>query len=392
MASATPFCFGKFQMTRSFLSGMAQATALTRAGKLVEATALIQRKLRGQAEARSPQPTAATDCIEGEFVVLGKPAARDGTPKPRKPLSETLREIARGGMPAGDGRVARAPAPTGQFTLHQYSGPEGRRDYMLFVPQPAPTGPCPVVVMLHGCTQSPQDFADGTGMNAHAQAQGVIVVYPAQTHGANMNKCWNWFRPGDQGRDAGEPALLAAITRQVRAQQNADPTRVYVAGLSAGGAAAAVMAQAYPDMFAAIGVHSGLAAGAAQDVGSAFAAMRSGAAGFAAQHSVPTIVFHGTADATVHLANATAVADQAQHGVTGKRVTTKGKATNGRTYSRTVLGSKDRSMGEVWLIDGAGHAWSGGNAAGTYTDPQGPDASAEMLRFFAQHRMAAKPA
>ncbi|MES2664493.1 MAG: PHB depolymerase family esterase [Pseudomonadota bacterium] len=407
-------------MTRSFLSGMAQATALTRAGRLVEATALIQRKLRGQAEAPVPpapvppapqiaaqdaaQDAAQTDCIEGEFVVLGnpaakpaarpsaRPAAKDRAPKPRKPLAETLREIARGGMPAGTGRAPRAPAPSARFTLHQYSGPEGWRDYMLFVPDPAPQGPLPVVVMLHGCTQSPQDFADGTGMNAHAQAQGVIVVYPAQTHTANMNKCWNWFRPGDQGRDAGEPALLAAITREVLARQNADPARIYVAGLSAGGAAAAVLAQAYPDLFAAIGVHSGLAAGAAQDVGSAFAAMRGGAAGFSAPHHVPTIVFHGTADATVHLANATAVADQAQRGLAGKRVTTTGRAANGRSYSRTVLGSKDRSLGEVWLIDGAGHAWSGGNAAGSYTDPEGPDASAEMLRFFAQHRRVAKPA
>ncbi len=381
-------------MTHSFLSGMARATALTRAGKLMEATAELQRNLSGAPEAPASDlpKDDDQDVVEGVFSVVDEAAPSDTEPKAgksrtksRKPLGETLRDIARGGMPEKGQPTGRNPANDSQFTLHHHSGPEGSRDYMLFVPSPMPTAPCPVVVMLHGCTQSPQDFADGTGMNDLAQAQGVIVVYPAQPTGANMNKCWNWFRPADQGRGAGEPAILASITREVLASQNADPARVYVAGLSAGGAAAVLLAQAYPDVFAAVGVHSGLAAGAATDVGSAFAAMRNGAKGAAALHPIPTIVFHGTADATVDIANAHAVMAQAQNGVAGTRKTTKGKVPKGRSYTRTALTNGERSMGEVWLIDGAGHAWSGGTTAGSYTDPTGPDASAEMLRFFAQH-------
>ncbi len=343
---------------RSLTSGMAQATALTRSGKLTDATAHIQRLLGGSL------PDIAV-------------------PKSRKTLAESLRQIARGGMPD----VHRPPAPESdaRFTAHTYSGPEGARDYMLYIPSVPTSEPMPVIVMLHGCTQSPQDFAAGTGMNALAETGGFIVVYPAQASGANANKCWNWFRPGDQGRGTGEPALIAAITNRVVATQSADTSRVYVAGLSAGGAAAVVVAQAYPDLFAAVGVHSGLAAGSANNVGSAFAAMRSGAAGWPVKHRLPTIVFHGTADTTVAMSNAQAVAKQ---GLTGQHVVTKGKSAKGRSYTRATLTTGERTMGEVWLIDGAGHAWAGGSTAGSYTDPKGPDASAEMVRFFAQHKLA----
>ena len=366
---------------------MQEATRLTRAGKLMEATAEIQRQLGG---ASAPQPAPDADVIEGDYVVLDAAAgvAPSATPKTRrKPLRETLGMIARGGMPMQP-RGPAAPQSDDHGSWHQHSSPHGSRDYMLFLPDPMPQTPCPVLVMLHGCTQSPQDFAIGTGMNALAQAEGVIVVYPAQPAGANMNKCWNWFRPADQARDAGEPAILAAITREVLARYHADPARVYVAGLSAGGAAAMIVAQAYPDVFAAVGVHSGLAVGAARDVGSAFAAMRSGAPGDAARHQIPTIVFHGTADSTVDIANAHAVTKQAQAGMKGKRKTTKAKAAAGRAYTRADLADPaGRHLSEVWLIDGAGHAWAGGDASGSYTDPAGPDASAEMLRFFLQHRL-----
>lgn len=366
MAMRIKSLFRKLNMTNRLFPGMARAAALTRAGKLTEATAQIQAVLAGKG-AIAPKPKARTA---------------------RKPLAETLRQIARGGMPAAAPRVARDITPDAQFTLHHHSGPHGSRDYMLYVPKTKSKAPMPVVVMLHGCTQSPRDFATGTGMNALAQQQGVIVVYPGQPAGAHMNKCWNWYRPADQKRDSGEPAILAAITREVLTRQNADPKRVYAAGLSAGGAAAAILAQTYPDLFAAIGVHSGLAAGAAQDVGSAFGAMRSGAAGSGKAHGVPTIVFHGTADATVALANGKAVAKQAQQGMKGKKSVTKSRAGAGRSYEKTALIAADgRSIGEVWMIDGAGHAWAGGDAAGSYTDPTGPNASAEMLRFFAQHRL-----
>ena len=398
-------------MTHRFIPGMARATALTRAGKLTEATAHIQRALGAARAPDAPNlsgtdPTAG-DAIEGEFARMDAPPApasvptsaptpaqTRATPGPRKSLGETLRHIAHGSMPAATvrkpGTIARDP----RFTTHSHHGPHGSREYMLYLPIAATTAtdPLPVILMLHGCTQSPQDFAAGTGMNTLAAAHGVIVIYPAQPAGANMNKCWNWFRPEDQRRGAGEPAILAAITREVLATHHADPARVYVAGLSAGGAAAVILAQAYPDTFAAAGVHSGLAAGSARDVGSAFAAMRNGAAGESVAHAIPTIVFHGTADKTVDVKNAGAVAQQAQSkldgNLDGNRAVTRGTSAAGRGYERAVLTAPDgRTQGEVWLIDGAGHAWSGGSAAGTYTDPTGPDASAEMLRFFAQHRV-----
>lgn len=381
-------------MNRKFLSDMAEATALTRAGKLTDATDLLQRALRGRADTADPpvfRQDLGGDLIDGSYTVVTEPAAHPAAPKapqkPRKPLGATLRDIARGGMPDFDLPTARQTEGDAQFTLHHHRSAAGARDYMLFLPHPMPTTPCPVVVMLHGCTQSPQDFANGTGMNALGQAEGVIVIYPAQPAGANMNKCWNWFRPEDQQRDTGELAIIAALTREVLSQHNADPVRVYVAGLSAGGAAAVLLAQAYPDLFAAVGVHSGLAAGAAKDMPQAFAAMRSGAAGGVTRHSIPTIVFHGTADTTVHIENAHAVARQAQRGLAGSRSTARATSANGRAYDRTILTLPDgKAAGEVWLIQGAGHAWSGGRTDGSFTDPKGPDASAEMLRFFLQHR------
>ncbi|MDO8883688.1 MAG: PHB depolymerase family esterase [Pseudotabrizicola sp.] len=390
-------------MNRKFLAGMAEATALTRAGKLTDATEVLQRMLQGSTDEHHgsvEDATADGDIIDGVFTVaadpLREPAGKGtapkpdqgaATPKPRKPLGATLRDISRGGMPDTGHRTARPLGKDANFTLHRHNSAAGSRDFMVFLPHPMPTTPCPVVVMLHGCTQSPQDFADGTQMNALAHSEGVIVVYPAQPVGANMNKCWNWFRPEDQQRETGELAIVAAITRDVLLAQNADPARVYVAGLSAGGAAAVLLAQAYPDLFAAVGVHSGLAAGAATDMPQAFAAMRNGASGTVTQHKIPTIVFHGTADTTVHIDNAHAVVEQAQRGLGGKRSTTKSTPANGRSYDRTILKSAEgTTLGEVWLIHGAGHAWAGGSTAGSFTDPKGPDASAEMLRFFAQHR------
>ena len=370
-------------MTHPFRNGMAKATALIRAGNLTEATARIQAMLRPAPDTPEPDP----DMIEGSFTAVDT-AAHRADPARRKPLGETLRTLARRKMPGTGGRKTDPANQDPRFTTHTYSGPEGSRDYMLYVPAAADTAPVPVIVMLHGCTQSPLDFAAGTGMNALAAAQGFIVVYPAQPTGANMNKCWNWFRPGDQARGAGEPAVLAAITRAVLTTQNADPTRVYVAGLSAGGAAAMVLGLVYPDMFAAVGVHSGLAAGAARDMPQAFAAMQGGAAGDTGKPGIPAIVFHGTADPTVAVANAAAVARQAQAGLTGQRGVRRGRAAGGRGYEVALLTAPDgRTLSEVWLIDGAGHAWAGGSMAGSYTDPAGPDASAEMVRFFAQHRV-----
>ena len=381
-------------MTQNFTHSMARATDLTRAGKLQEATALIQSLLHPKADAMPHVAEVDGDVIEGSCERLDdpKPAPRpQAAAKPtRKGLAETLRSIAAGGMLAGARRAPQTvDLPAGaQFLALTHVGAQGRRAYRLYVPAQKAAGPMPLIVMLHGCTQSPEDFAVGTGMNALAEKSGCLVAWPAQPQGANAQKCWNWFRPEDQSRDRGEPALIAGIVRDVLRDYPADPGRVYIAGLSAGGAAAAILAAAYPDMFAGVGVHSGLPVGAARDVPQAFAAMRTGSAGQGTALAVPTIVFHGLADTTVHPGNGAAVVAQALQGRTGLKQT--------RSSADSILGrscriirntdAKGCSVVEYWQIEGAGHAWAGGAQAGSYTDPQGPDASAEMLRFFLQHK------
>ncbi len=386
-------------MNISFTDGMSRAAELTRAGKLDEATALIQALLRGTPAPadRSPPITrlkdASADVIEGTFTRLGDTAARTAPGakhKQGKTLHDTFAAVTATGLPR---RSAKAPLmpdlPKGaQFLALTHHSAHGSRAYRLYIPAKRPEGPMPLVVMMHGCTQSPEDFAIGTGMNGLAEEFGCLIAWPAQPQTANAQKCWNWFRPEDQGRDRGEPAMIAGIVRDILQDHPADPARVYVAGLSAGGAAAAIMGAAYPDLFAAVGVHSGLPVGGAQDVVTAFAAMRSGTTGKLHAAPMPTIVFHGAADATVHPANGAAViahAVQAHPGVKQTRVS--GIAPGARTYTMTShAGGDGRSIAELWEIDGAGHAWSGGKRGGSYTDPKGPDASREMLRFFLQHR------
>ena len=256
-------------------------------------------------------------------------------------------------------------------------------------PQAAAGRSLPLVVMLHGCTQDPDDFAAGTRMNALAEAEGFFVLYPAQAPRSNSHKCWNWFVPGDQRRGAGEPALLAGMTRHVMQAHAVDPDRVYVAGLSAGGAMAAILAREYPDLFAAAGIHSGLPAGAASDVGSAFQVMKSGASARPTA-SAPVVVFHGDADGTVAAANGDAVIASVLGALPkGERTEGAGVA-GGRSFRHTVwraagAAADAPSLAEQWRVGGAGHAWSGGSAAGSYAEPAGPDASREMLRFFLAH-------
>ncbi len=376
---------------------MSNATDLTRQGRLQEATALIQ-SLLGTPSGTPPETPPAGDAVEGTFTRLddAAPAAapasqpqRGRRTTPRAGLGETLRKIAAGGMPKR-GPLPRAPVdvPQGaQFLSLAHTSAVGSRDYRLYVPAARPAGPMPLVVMLHGCTQTPEDFAAGTGMNALAEEFGCLVAYPAQPTGANAQRCWNWFNRGDQGREGGEPALIAGLVRDILRDHPADPARVYVAGLSAGGAAAAIVAAAWPDIFSAAGVHSGLAVGSARDVASAFGAMRGGAAGDRFGATLPSIVFHGTADSTVHPANGEAVMAQVLQGRPGLTpVAERGKTPGGRSWRRTSHAKPGGpTMAEHWEVDGAGHAWSGGRAAGSYTDPSGPDASREMLRFFWQH-------
>ena len=229
-------------------------------------------------------------------------------------------------------------------------------------------------------------------MNTQAFEHGFVVVYPAQNASANPQRCWNWFTPADQQRGTGEAAWLAALVQEVTQLRAIDPTRVYVAGLSAGGAMASILGHTHPDVFAAVGVHSGLACGVASNVITALSVMKNGRSVAGAPSNLPTIVFHGDADATVHPHNANAVLQTAigQANTTSK--VTKGtndKVAQGQSYTRTTYTTaKGSSIAENWTLHGAGHAWSGGSAKGSYTDPLGPDASAEMWRFFAEHPRA----
>jgi poly(hydroxyalkanoate) depolymerase family esterase len=258
----------------------------------------------------------------------------------------------------------------------------GDRPFKLYVPKRSRSAQCPLLVMLHGCTQNPDDFARGTRMNALAEQHEFLVLYPMQRNRDNPARCWNWFRPGDQRRHGGEPALLAELTRHVMRQYDIDPTRVYVAGLSAGAAMAGILLREFPDLYAAAGMHSGLAPGAASDVGSALAAMHGHSEPPVPSHEsrcpMPVIVFHGDKDRTV-------VPSNAQRILAGHRL---GKASvrrgyRGRSYEVTTYEpGPDHAAAESWLIEGAGHAWSGGDAQGSYADDIGPDASREMVRFF----------
>ena len=276
-------------------------------------------------------------------------------------------------MPAMRGPRSEPPAlPDGAtWEARRHEGPEGTRDYRLFLPSPREGGPAGVLVMLHGCTQDPEDFARGTRMCAVAERHGLAVIWPQQGPAHNPQSCWNWFRPEDQRRGGGEPAILAAITREILRELDLPEGHAAVAGLSAGGAMAAIMAVTHPDLFAAAGIHSGLPAGAARDVASAFAAMRTGDrnGGGGQREGAPLIVFHGTADATVAPANAVAL-------VPGSGIETAHRQ-NGRRWTRLVT----EDGNELWRVEGAGHAWSGGDPAGSYADPLGPDASEEIARF-----------
>ena len=247
-------------------------------------------------------------------------------------------------------------------------------------------------MMLHGCTQSPDDFAAGTRMNLLAEEFGFLVAYPAQPKSANPSKCWNWFRPGDQSRGQGEPALLAGIAQQIATDFPIVRSQIYAAGLSAGGAAAAILGATYPDTFAAVGVHSGLACGAATDIPSAFRAMRQGHSGAkpyrraGPSQPIPTIVFHGDSDTTVSPVNGEHVIAQAKASADLKRSIRSGCSRGGVKYTCIVEADEaGRTIVEHWVLHGCGHAWSGGSADGSYTEPRGPDASREMIRFFFQH-------
>jgi poly(hydroxyalkanoate) depolymerase family esterase len=386
-----------------------EATRLTRAGQLVEATALLQRMLRGESTA---EPTSATTraaparleppTIDLKANVVEEKESRQTfwatsvRGRKRLPPLDGMREFSGLGL---RGPIMRAPpstsdiAPEGTtFVAGTFHGAAGSRTYKLFVPSRAQGQSLPLVVMLHGCTQSPDDFAAGTRMNFLAEERNCFVVYPEQPSAANQAKCWNWFRPGDQQRDGGEPSLIAGITRQIMRDHAIDPKRVYVAGLSAGGAAAAIMGATHADLYAAVGIHSGLDCGAAIDLPSAFLAMRQGSGSKVAVGAppVPTIVFHGDRDTTVHPNNGDRIVERSATATGPKAKVIRGRVPHGHAYTRTILtDAGGRAVSEHWNIHGGGHAWSGGSPAGSYTDPRGPDATREMLRFFLEHSLLA---
>ena len=372
-------------MLHAPLPDMTAALHLTRAGRLHEATRLLQ----GRLSTGNAPPAANTDGFHVPFSESAKEWPKSWADAPS---FGNLFQGQRGfNLPEMDFiEPASAPmrdvTPTkGRFLSKSYRNAAGTRAYKLYVPSGyKPARPLPLIVMLHGCTQSPDDFAAGTRMNLLADDEPALIAYPAQSQAANSSKCWNWFNPGDQQADKGEPSLIAGITRQVMQDYAVDPGQVYVAGLSAGGAAAAILGQAYPDLYAAVGVHSGLACGAACDLASALSAMQQGGAVKAGNAMVPTIVFHGDRDSTVHPKNGDQVLAQSQQAASGWRSETeRGQTPGGRSYTRTRHRNRQgRSVHEQWMIHGAGHAWAGGSPAGSYTDPKGPDASREMRRFF----------
>lgn len=270
----------------------------------------------------------------------------------------------------------------------RFGNEAGSRTYDLFVPSVSGRASLPLVVMLHGSSQTSRDFAIGTRMDELAEEQGFLVAYPDQPRSANLAKSWNWYRNGDQRRDEGEPSILAGLTHQIMGEFDVDPARVYIAGLSSGGAAAAVMGMTYPDVYAAVGIHSGLACGSAGSLSAAFTAMRLGCPvkPQRATHPVPTIVFHGDRDTTVSPVNGEQAFAQARPD--GELVTAiaEGRSAGGTTYTKTVLTDPEGQWAsERWVLHGAGHAWAGGDPIGSHTDPTGPDASREMLRFFMSH-------
>lgn len=389
-----------------------EAARLTRQGRLVEATALIRRSLglgsapahaRGQVVVDVPQ-IDVTSISASEPAAPDLPPATGAEPHPESPVQNeidrrTLTPLNRsdilGKLPARGPSRRRFPAevvaPTaGHWKAGTYTGEAGSRAYKLYIPSGYHSEPLPLIVMLHGCTQSADDFAAGTRMNFLAEEEGLLIVYPEQAAAANNSRCWNWFQPGDQQRARGEPALITSITRMVMAERQVDASRVYIAGLSAGGAMAAILAATYPDLFAAFGVHSGLAPGSARDLASALQAMQGrglvGASG-GPSRAPPLILFQGDRDSTVHPRNAEEFIRQwcgapDQLRVSGRQ----GQVTGGRAYSCAAYQDpRGHTFVERWTIHGAGHAWSGGSPNGSFTDPGGPDASREMLRFFREH-------
>jgi poly(hydroxyalkanoate) depolymerase family esterase len=387
-------------MKSRLFDAMGNALALVRQSNLVEATALLRNTLSdGDAVAalaergrrRAPdfpsvdqaEPTrSATASTTPDFAFA---------PAPRAPLGEILRALraGRANLPKAPFAPDERPAypPDDKFTARSYRGPAGSLNYRLYVPADHATRELALMLMLHGCTQNPEDFALGTQMNALADEFGLVVAYPHQPRAANPSGCWNWFDKRHQHRGSGEPAKLAGLVQSLASEFAIPRERTFVAGLSAGGAMAEVLAATYPDLFDAVGIHSGLPYKAAKDVPSAFAAMKGAAAEPALRVVGGTecrkIVFHGGADATVDPVNAMRILDQARSGQTNLKQVDLEWQIEGRRVNQTALQDPaGQPVVELWSVEGGGHAWFGGDSRGSYTQSVGVDASRVMVRFF----------
>ena len=372
--------------------GLKDALELTKRGRMHEALSVLSRLGHGQrSSSGSYIPDIGRRYIPPAVIQLVDAWAPTGVA-----ARAGVRPVAEGNGAAATAAAAAAAAPGGEIRHLRYATPAGSRAYDLYVPSSYTGEEVPLVVMLHGGTQTAIDFAAGTRMNQLAEEHIFLVAYPEQSRAVNRGGFWGWFNPCDQERDAGEPSIIAGITREVMRKLSVDPTRVYVAGLSAGGAMAAGMAATYPELYAAVGVHSGLAYGAAYDVKSAYAAMKNGGSPRPAG-AAPIIVFHGDRDTIVAAVNAEKIVDSRLRAAIARgevlsEPTIASSGAGGRRCTRSVyVGVDDRVMIEQWTVHGGGHAWFGGSPVGSYTDPLGPDASAEIVRFFLGHRAATPP-
>jgi poly(hydroxyalkanoate) depolymerase family esterase len=318
------------------------------------------------------------------------------SPSKSKQLFERMRQQSqpqRSNYPAPQTRsgVSDASLP-GQFLQLTQPAGAGNRMFKLYVPSCFIGQSLPLVLMLHGCKQNPDDFATGTRMNEFAEREGFFVAYPAQTARDNGANCWNWFDPAQQTRDGAEPASLVGMIERLRIDYNVDGSRVFVAGLSAGAAMAVILGASYPEIFAGVAAHSGLPLGAARDVGSAFAVMKTGNTPTRSRFAntpVPTLVFHGNADTTVASDNGRNITNDAVAAYRDANIQlhectellSAADALKSAMVTRHVDNSR-RVHVEHWTVSGAGHAWFGGDPKGSYTDPTAPDASSAIVNFF----------
>jgi poly(hydroxyalkanoate) depolymerase family esterase len=395
-------------MSDDWNATMSDALRLTRDGRLMEATALLQQALGGAGQLARARPVP-TGMLHGHRKANPSGLPRAGglleSLQARLPVGLPVElpmglpgnsPLVRPGLvrPGGSAAAAAAAsAPGGEIRHLTHIDAAWSRTYDVYIPTGYAGEPVPLIVMLHGGTQDATDFAAGTRMNDLAEQHTFLVAYPEQSTAANNGRYWNWFRPQDQQRDEGEPAILAGITRQIMSDYAVDQGRVFIAGFSSGGAMAAVMAATYPDLYAAAGIHSGLAPGAAHDLASAFEAMQNGGTA-GPSIGVPLIVFHGDRDHIVAPVNADRLIASRIAASSGfddgaglrAHATTDGGDNPGRSHGRRIYRDVDgRVVAEKWIVHGRSHAWFGGSPVGSYTDAQGPDASAEMLRFFLEH-------